>query len=444
MLAAAVSPLSFVIAGCACLALTVNGYRPVRRSRELLIPSFILAWIVSELPLHVLVLYALVTAVFVQAGAQHGMQGLVALALMAAASVGLLGFVGPARSARPLLAEALEKGLGADYASRLKPDSAAPGLLFTLLPFLRVFPGVRQHLNLRYAEGAGRFHLLDVYVPADKPERAAVVLQIHGGGWFTGHKRQQALPMLLQLAARGFVCVSINYRLSPRATWPEHLIDAKLALAWIRRNIAEYGGDPDYVLVTGGSAGGHIAAMVALTANDPRYQPGFAEVDTSVRACVPFYGVYDFTDRHKHQRTKAMQRLVAGWVLKKRLSESPQAFDDASPMTHISGNAPPFFVIQGTADTIVSVEDARAFASMLREQSREPVVYAELPGAHHAFEILHSTRTQHVVWAVMRFLEWVCARDRDKLGLAALDPSPAATSMAPAHNSDSPPAEHSA
>jgi len=340
----------------------------------------------------------------------------------------------------------LQKGLGSDYESQLLPDSAAPGWLFTVLPFLRVFPGVRQHRNLRYAEGAGRFHLLDVYTPVAKPERAAVVLQIHGGGWFTGHKRQQALPMLLQLAARGFVCVSINYRLSPRATWPEHLIDAKLALAWVRKNIAEYGGDPEYVLVTGGSAGGHLAAMVALTANDPRYQPGFESVDTSVRGCVPFYGVYDFTDRHKHQRTKAMQRLIASWVMKKRYEDSEQDFLDASPMTHISPNAPPFFVIQGTADTIVSVDDARMFASMLREHSREPVVYAELPGAHHAFEILHSTRTQHVVWAVMRFLEWVCARDRNLLGAGAAsqEQRPAATSMSPPDPSNSPSAEQSA
>jgi acetyl esterase/lipase len=439
MLRPAVSaPVTFLIAAFACLALTANGYRPVRDRRELLIPSFILAWIVSELPLHVLVLYAVATTAFVYGGAVQGATGWSGVAVMAAAAAGLFGFVGPARASRELLDKALREGLGEGYQSGLQPDSAAPKWLFTALPFLRVFPGVRQHLNLRYADGAGRFHLLDVYAPVDKRERAAVVLQIHGGGWFTGHKRQQALPMLLQLAARGFVCVSINYRLSPRATWPDHLLDAKLALAWIRRNIAEYGGDPDYVLVTGGSAGGHLAAMVALTANDPRYQPGFEAVDTSVRGCVPFYGVYDFTDRHKHQRNQTLQRLVAAWVLKKRLADAHDAFLDASPMTHISDKAPPFFVIQGTADTIVSLEEARAFARMMREQSREPVVYAELPGAHHAFEILHSTRTQHVVWAVMRFLEWVCARDRSKLGAIVDDRRPAATSAAPASDPESP------
>ena len=74
---------------------------------------------------------------------------------------------------------------------------------------------------------------------------------------------------MYHLAARGWVCVAINYRLSPQATWPDHLVDCKRALAWIREHIAEYGGDPDYVVVTGGSAGGHLTAMMGLTAERP-------------------------------------------------------------------------------------------------------------------------------------------------------------------------------
>ena len=102
--------------------------------------------------------------------------------------------------------------------------------------------------------------------------------------------RQEApagLPLMYHLAARGWVCVAANYRLSPRATFPDHLIDVKRALAWIKRHGAEYGADPDFVVVTGGSAGGHLAALVALTANDPEYQPGFEDVDTTVQALRP-------------------------------------------------------------------------------------------------------------------------------------------------------------
>ena len=99
---------------------------------------------------------------------------------------------------------------------------------------------------------------------------APVLLQIHGGGWTIGNKRQQALPLMMHLSRRGWVCVAANYRLSPRATFPDHLIDVKQALRWIRENIAEYGGDPGFVAITGGSAGGHLSALAALTGESPR------------------------------------------------------------------------------------------------------------------------------------------------------------------------------
>src|SRR5438093_55527 len=112
--------------------------------------------------------------------------------------------------------------------------------------------------------------------------------------WILGSKNEQGIPLMRHLASRGWVCVSANYRLSPRATFPDHLIDCKRAVQWIREHGAGYGANPDFLVVTGGSAGGHLAALVALTANDPEYQPGFESADTSVSGCVAFYGVHDF------------------------------------------------------------------------------------------------------------------------------------------------------
>ena len=107
------------------------------------------------------------------------------------------------------------------------------------------------------------------------------ILQIHGGGWVIGDKREQGIPLLGHLAANGWVGFNANYRLSPGATFPDHLVDCKRAMAWFREHADEHGGDPDFLCVTGGSAGGHLTALVALTANDPRYQPGFEDVDTT-------------------------------------------------------------------------------------------------------------------------------------------------------------------
>src|SRR5262249_54129606 len=151
---------------------------------------------------------------------------------------------------------------------------------------------------------------LDVYRHRDGRTRCPVLMQIHGGAWIVGSKNEQGLPLMLQLASRGWVCVSVDYRLSPRATFPDPLLDLKQALRWIREHIAEYGGDPEFVVVTGGSAGGHLCSLVALTANEPEYQPGFEQVDTSVKACVAFYGVYDFTDRFGHYRNPGLARLL--------------------------------------------------------------------------------------------------------------------------------------
>ena len=200
--------------------------------------------------------------------------------------------------------------------------------------------------------------------------------------------------------------VTANYRLSPKATFPDHLVDLKRAIAWIRAEIEGFGGDPDYVATTGGSAGGHLCSLVALTANDPEYQPGFESVDTKVDAAVPFYGVYDFSNTHKLQVGYGIDQFVGRTILKKKLSEDPEAFRRASPMHRMHVEAPPFFIIHGGADSLAAVEEARHFAQMLRGVSDAPVVYAELPGTQHAFEIFHSIRTSHTVQAVGRFLAW--------------------------------------
>jgi acetyl esterase/lipase len=235
------------------------------------------------------------------------------------------------------------------------------------------------------------------------------MLEIHGGAWVSGDKRREARPLMFHLAARGWICVTANYRLSPRATFPEHLVDVKLALAWIRSNIESYGGDSSFVAITGGSAGAHLSALAALTPGDPEYQPGFASADTSVQACVPFYGVYDFSDRFGGRGADGMGGFMERVVLKRRVADDPDAFERASPLRRVRSDAPPFMVVHGTHDSLAPVEGARGFAAGLREVSNAAVVSLELPGAQHAFELFHSSRTGHVVLAVQQFLDTVRA-----------------------------------
>jgi acetyl esterase/lipase len=209
------------------------------------------------------------------------------------------------------------------------------------------------------------------------------------------------------LAARGWICVAINYRLSPRDTWPAQVVDVKKAIHWIREHIASYGGDPDYIAITGGSAGGHLTALTALTSGASEWQPGFEDADTSVQLAIPHYGVYDFAgSTGTKAATKLRDLFLADWVMKTTWADDPEVFEQASPILRITPDAPDFFVIHGAHDSLVPVDQARQFVAKLREVSKRSVVYAELPGAQHAFDVFPSIRSAHIVRAIDRYLHW--------------------------------------
>jgi acetyl esterase/lipase len=379
--------------------------------------TFFSAWLTTELALWHIAWQAALTAVFIAFGALDAWPGWAGLALTALSWLGLARIVASARRTGRAFAAALDEGLGAGWGDTLDPSLVAPPSRFewrrVALPFAFKRSGVDRVRSIQYVDGDGlKRHRLDIYRSAGAGPGAPVLLQIHGGAWVIGAKEQQGLPLMYHLAARGWVCVAINYRLSPKATWPDHLLDCKRALAWIRNHIAEYGGDPDYVVVTGGSAGGHLTAMMGLTPNAPEYQPGFESVDTRVRAMVPFYGVYDWTNRFGQRgRRDGLRRMLERMVVKQRYADAPEVFAQASPMNHINPDAPPALVVHGDLDTLAPVAEARAFVAALRETSRAPVVYAELRGAHHAFEVFQSIRTLQAVAAVDRFLTWLLTVD---------------------------------
>jgi len=224
-----------------------------------------------------------------------------------------------------------------------------------------------------------------------------------------GHKAEQAQPLLNHMTSLGWVCVSINYRLSPRATFPDHIVDVKRSIAWVRENIASYTGDPEFIAITGGSAGGHLASLAALSAGATNWQPGFEEADTSIQAAMTLYGCYDLRDRFGIRRRNRIDRPVGKALMKVSKESEPELWDRASPVSWVSENAPSFFVIQGTHDTLIWVEEARRFVAELSSVSQQSVVYAELEGAQHAFDIVHSPRTSHYLNAASWWLEWAYA-----------------------------------
>lgn len=381
--------------GALSLAGTVNALVP-RRGRLLLLPSFVASWLTLEFAFHYLAGLVVVTGVLVAAGALDATPGWVGLGMAAASAIGLA----------LLGARSLRTTVSLRHSLQDLDTSGAPRYPRSQLvvPVALRRREVRRVRNVVYARAGGRDLKLDVFVPREEGTGRPCVLQVHGGAWVAGDKREQGIPLLTHLAANGWVGFNANYRLSPHATFPDQLVDLKRALAWVKDHAAEYGGDPGFVAVTGGSAGGHLTALLALTANDPEYQPGFEQADTSVQAAIPFYGVYDFTNRLGTWAPWFVHDFLRKHVMKSAIEDDPEAFDKASPLSRVRVDAPPFFVVHGSIDTLAPVADARRFVEDLRRVSRSPVLYAEMAGAQHAFEVFPSFRTARVIEAVERFL----------------------------------------
>jgi acetyl esterase/lipase len=400
--------LAAVFVSALGLAYTANGYRPLTKHGYGSVFAFGSGVFASELPMQTLAVQ---------------LTGLAAVSrwlptrlrrfswlLAGLSGLGLLGLRHIGRTANEPLTAALDAGLGADRRTESGDlwKRPAPGGATAKKPgaarMLRVYRDYAHDGDISYGEYGSRNHL-DIWrrPDLDRGGRAPVLLQVPGGAWMVGNKRGQAHPLMSHLAELGWVCVAINYRLSPRSTWPDHIVDVKRAIAWTKEHIAEYGGDPNWIAITGGSAGGHLSSLAALTPNDPRFQPGFEEADTRVQVAVPFYGVYDFT-RSDNSMHPLMVPMVAKNVFKLSRTDLAEPLQVASPISHVSEDAPPFFVLHGTNDSLVPVEQARSFTARLGAVSRQPVVYAELPYAQHAFDIFGSARAAHAAVAVEQFL----------------------------------------
>ncbi|HUH69105.1 MAG TPA: alpha/beta hydrolase [Mycobacterium sp.] len=370
--------------------------------------GWVAGWLATEFPPHVLTGHA--------------------LSRVSPPPIGRVATTWAAQRADQTLTAALEESFGPDFRDLVRhpardQSECAPraGLLHRPGPHRRY---AAQTSDISYGPG-GSEHLLDIWRRHDSPasgwgprsagedpqapgRRAPVLIQVPGGAWAVNGKRGQAYTLMSRMAELGWICVSINYSKSPRCTFPAHLIDVKRAIAWVRENIAYYGGDPDFIAITGGSAGGHLASLAALTPNDPTFQPGFEDTDTTVQAVAPYYGVYDFTDfENMHEM---MLPFLEHFVLKTRYTDDPERFKAASPISYAHSGAPPFFVLHGEKDELVPSGQARAFCAALREAGATTVAYAELANAYHAFDITPTVRSRLAADAVSDFLGVVYGR----------------------------------
>lgn len=226
---------------------------------------------------------------------------------------------------------------------------------------------VKAFPDIVYYDGPGFNpvkHKLNLFVP-EGLQNAPVLLFIHGGGWTSGDKNLYAY-LGHTFAREGFATVVINYRLSPTVQHPAHIEDVARAFAWTHKNIAQYGGDPEKIFVAGHSAGGHLTALLAL---DAKYLKAHNLTLSAIKGAIPISGVYDVTSSF------SLYRTVFG--------ADPQQRQDASPLTHVAPNRPPFFVIYAEFDLPGLETQARQFASLLKQNGSEA-------------ELLEVSATDHV------------------------------------------------
>lgn len=387
-----------------------------RHARRVAVPWTLFAYslITSELAWLWLPTQVVLALLLIAAGALSSAIGVAALLVLVVSWMALVKSISLAFRAAELTESALKQELGENYCESLAPEvrrKLETKATFSdwRRPFHMRREGVEKLTNICYGP-LGIKHQLDIYRPTEIPEQGCpVVLQIHGGAWMIGSKEHQALPLMHLLASKGWICVAINYRLSPSVSFPTHLEDCKRALCWIRTEGHSYGMNPGFVAVTGGSAGGHLSALMGLTGNYPELQKDYPQVDTCVQAVVPFYGAYDFLARFDDTNRELFTRFIHRRIIYESPEEKPELWDLASPITHIRPDLPPFMIVQGEIDSLTTIKGARSFQQKLRETSNSAVIYIELPGAEHAFDNIHSPRTDPVIKGVHRFLEWARA-----------------------------------
>ena len=337
-------------------------------------------------------------------GGLDSLVGRIGLAMTVAAVVLLVVTLTRGLQAGPVMRAALA-GIGVDH----DPRRAVHWWRAVAAYPYRVLADVEHLAGIEYAPGL----FLDVYRSAGREPGAspvAAVVNIHGGGWHGGNRRQSARPLLHEVARRGWVGVAVDYPLTPEATWPEPMVALKRALWWLKTDGGAFGIDPDRIVVTGGSAGAHLASHLALSAGDPAYQPGFESADLTVAGVVTFYGIFDLLNRN---RTRDPWPFIRTELMKTDPATDVDRWRAASPLDLVRSDAPPFLVIHGSHDSLVPERESMQFARALETASTRPVAYAVIPGATHAFDTVESVRTHHVTAGVVSFVAAVTTAEVD-------------------------------
>ena len=290
-------------------------------------------------------------------------------------------------------------------------------------------------------------HTLDVYYPSSdnhhlmnqsvtdmsalvKPRM--IVIAIHGGAWVSGSRSYSSLPLLYKLTAfLGCVCFNIDYRLcndtSPNVAWPHHLTDCEMALDWIAANAHRWNGDPNFIILTGGSAGAHLATLLAFQEIQRSQLASYSSSHNKnnnnnpvipfprrIRACIPYYGVYNLM-------LPGNRKFFSRRVLKR---DDPEILEQSSPQILLErkhflydpASFPSFLCVQGMWDSITPHQHHSQFVEQLRTftSNQALITSLDIPFAQHAFDVFGCPRSLAAVFATIDWLQYLYHIENEK------------------------------
>lgn len=380
-----VGAVLLLVAGMAALPLTANAARPVIDPTRRYSPWWLPAMVVVELAVVWLAVHVAVSVIGIAVGGLRPAVGKVGAVLLGISALMLVWLrlrtaVGVRRLRRRVTGE-VHPALGPGrWRGRPIPTP----------------PGVREEPFVSWGEGL----TLDLVRPDDDRRDLPVMVYVHGGGWTGGDPQRQARDLYHALALAGWAVVSIRYPFTPDVDVEDQIETVRAAVRWVRRDLAEHGVVATHVVLAGGSAGGHLAAMATLTAGHD---------DEQVAACVGLYGVYDMANRN---RTRAPWAKTRDVVMRASYADQPDRYHAVSPIDQVHDATPPILVVHGTHDTLVPPAEGEQFVEVLRAAGR-PVDYVPVYGAQHAWDALSSV-TSRTSAALIR--DWLSATVLDADG----------------------------
>lgn len=270
----------------------------------------------------------------------------------------------------------------------------------------------KTYLDIAYANES-KHQKIDIIIPNEGEGPFPLIINIHGGAWFFGDKRNVHTKSGIQLAFKGYAVATINYRLSGDAKWPSQIYDCKAAVRFLRANADKYNIKTDKIGVIGNSAGGHLAAMLATTSGQSEYEDlsmGNSEYSSDVQAVATWYGVFDLvkTEEHKKQLVREGETYkleddgVTERLIGYNLKENEDKYAAASPINHMNKNMIPMLIQQGTSDKVVPYLQAIDFFNKYVKFCGDKDVHIDLlEAADHGDDAFRTDENMHKVLKFM-------------------------------------------